>query len=122
MSDDWQAHAACAGSNMDLFFPERGESHAAAKAICDGCPVQHECLDYALTHDEVHGIWGGTSERERKRIGYQTTRTLQPINHGTAAGYTAHRRRFEEPCGRCVTAWREHTAHWRDRQRHLKAV
>ena len=57
-----------AGADADLFFPERGASTRRAKAICDGCPVRGECLDYALAHGEKFGIWGGLSERERRRV------------------------------------------------------
>lgn len=70
MSGDWKMGAACLGVDPDLFFPERGENadNAEAKRICRSCPVQVECLDYALENREIYGIWGGTSERERRRI------------------------------------------------------
>lgn len=64
----WRARAACRGADTNLFFPERGESTAAAKAVCAGCPVASECLDYALDTLEHHGIWGGLSERERRKV------------------------------------------------------
>jgi WhiB family transcriptional regulator, redox-sensing transcriptional regulator len=65
----WQAEAACRGAGTVDYFPSRGESTAAAKAVCAGCPVRTECLDYALdTADLVPGIWGGTAERERRRM------------------------------------------------------
>jgi len=63
----WQARANCIGVDPDLFFPEHGESLAPAKAVCSGCEVRAECLDYALATGQHHGVWGGTSERERKR-------------------------------------------------------
>ena len=65
---DWHHQAACRGCDPDLFYPERGATVTAAKAICAACPVRGECLDYALEVGEHHGIWGGTSERQRKRI------------------------------------------------------
>lgn len=65
---DWTDAAACLGLDPDLFFPERGEDVAPAKAVCAGCPVREDCLDYALDNGERHGIWGGLSERERRRI------------------------------------------------------
>jgi WhiB family transcriptional regulator, redox-sensing transcriptional regulator len=71
----WMAHANCAGVDPDLFFPERGESTTEAKAICRACPVRTECLDYALSINERHGIWGGTSERQRRAIRNQWTGT-----------------------------------------------
>lgn len=52
----------------DMFFPNRGENTAPAKAACGRCPVKDDCLDFALTNGEKFGIWGGTSERERRRI------------------------------------------------------
>lgn len=64
----WQDLGACVGVDPDLFFPERGQSTREAKEICRTCPVKEECLEWALTRTEPFGIWGGTSERERKRI------------------------------------------------------
>jgi WhiB family redox-sensing transcriptional regulator len=65
---DWQAFAACRGSDRDVFFPSRGEAIGEAVAICQGCPVRAECLEYALINNEQFGVWGGLSERQRKRI------------------------------------------------------
>jgi WhiB family redox-sensing transcriptional regulator len=64
----WQEQANCLGVDPDLFFPERGASTREAKAVCRGCEVQAECLEYALAHGEKFGIWGGLSERERRRV------------------------------------------------------
>lgn len=64
----WQAYANCLGVDPDLFFPERGASTKEAKAVCQGCVVREECLEYALANGEKFGIWGGMSERERRRI------------------------------------------------------
>lgn len=64
----WKQHAECVGSDPDLFFPERGEDASQAKAICAVCPVRAACLNHALVAVERHGIWGGTSERERRRM------------------------------------------------------
>ena len=71
----WMTDAACIG-NVDLFFPpERGEQthhrvdrELAAKAICKGCPVLSQCLDYALEERMNHGIWGGLDPKERKKL------------------------------------------------------
>ena len=52
----------------EAFFPEKGGSTREAKKICTGCEVRSECLSYALAHDERFGIWGGLSERERRRL------------------------------------------------------
>ena len=64
----WQDYANCLGVDPDLFFPERGASTREAKEVCRGCVVRDQCLEYALANGEKFGIWGGLSERERRRI------------------------------------------------------
>jgi WhiB family transcriptional regulator, redox-sensing transcriptional regulator len=64
----WQDDANCRGANADLFFPERGASTRRAKSICSQCQVRDDCLEFALRHGEKFGIWGGLSERERRKI------------------------------------------------------
>ena len=64
----WQARANCMGVDPDLFFPERGASTREAKEVCRGCVVKNDCLEYALDNGEKFGIWGGMSERERRRL------------------------------------------------------
>jgi len=64
----WQTQANCMGVDPDLFFPERGASTKEAKEVCRGCVVQNDCLEYALANGEKFGIWGGMSERERRRL------------------------------------------------------
>lgn len=64
----WQQRALCAQTDPEAFFPEKGGSTREAKAVCTSCEVRSECLSYALTNDERFGIWGGLSERERRRI------------------------------------------------------
>lgn len=66
--DQWQERALCAQTDPEAFFPEKGGSTREAKKICLGCEVRSECLEYALAHDERFGIWGGLSERERRRL------------------------------------------------------
>ena len=65
---EWHERALCAQTDPEAFFPEKGGSTREAKRICSGCEVRAECLDYALAHDERFGIWGGLSERERRRL------------------------------------------------------
>lgn len=67
---DWKAQGACLGADADLWFPGRGKNQDAkeAKAVCLKCPVRQECLDYAIANVEKHGVWGGKSERERRKI------------------------------------------------------
>ena len=64
----WQQHALCAQTDPEAFFPEKGGSTREAKAVCQACPVREDCLEYALANDERFGIWGGMSERERRRL------------------------------------------------------
>lgn len=64
----WQAEALCAQTDPEAFFPEKGGSTRDAKRICASCQVRSECLEYALEHDERFGIWGGLSERERRKL------------------------------------------------------
>jgi len=65
---DWQQRALCSQTDPEAFFPEKGGSTREAKKICTGCEVRAECLEYALAHDERFGIWGGLSERERRKL------------------------------------------------------
>ncbi len=64
----WQKKANCRGVNPNLFYPERGVSTSEAKAVCAGCQVKEECLEFAVQRGEKFGIWGGMSERERRKI------------------------------------------------------
>lgn len=68
IEEQWQERALCAETDPEAFFPEKGGSTREAKRICMGCEVRDECLEYALAHDERFGIWGGLSERERRRL------------------------------------------------------
>lgn len=64
----WQTDALCAQTDPEAFFPEKGGSTRDAKRICGTCEVRGECLEYALQNDERFGIWGGLSERERRKL------------------------------------------------------
>lgn len=55
----------CIAADPELFFPQKGASAAAAKAVCDGCPREFDCLMFAVEHHQS-GVWGGMSERERR--------------------------------------------------------
>lgn len=68
VEQDWQEQALCAQTDPEAFFPEKGGSTREAKRICQACQVRDECLEFALEHDERFGIWGGLSERERRRL------------------------------------------------------
>ena len=64
----WQTDALCAQTDPEAFFPEKGGSTRDAKKICGSCEVRNSCLEYALENDERFGIWGGLSERERRKL------------------------------------------------------
>ena len=64
----WQERALCAQTDPEAFFPEKGGSTREAKKVCQNCEVRQECLEYALANDERFGIWGGLSERERRKL------------------------------------------------------
>lgn len=72
LAADWRAHAACSGYPNTLFFPSAdgldGGTVEKAKTVCAVCPVIEDCLQYALETNQRSGIWGGTSERERKSL------------------------------------------------------
>ncbi len=70
----WQSRANCMGVDPELFFPERGSSTREAKEVCRGCVVREDCLEFAIANGEKFGIWGGMSERERRRV--RRARTL----------------------------------------------
>ncbi len=89
----WRELAACRGTDLEVFFPGRGESAGPARRICARCPVREPCLDYALSNRITHGIWGGLAERDRRAL---RTRYLdaarrerdEAITAAAAAGYT----------------------------------
>ncbi|MDF2444247.1 MAG: WhiB family transcriptional regulator, redox-sensing transcriptional regulator [Subtercola sp.] len=64
----WQTDSLCAQTDPEAFFPEKGGSTRDAKRICQTCEVKSQCLEYALQNDERFGIWGGLSERERRKL------------------------------------------------------
>ena len=64
----WREQAACCGTDLDVFFPERGESAGPARQVCAACQVRKPCLEYALSNRITSGIWGGLTERERRPL------------------------------------------------------
>lgn len=85
LNEDWRDKAACKNIDPDFFFPGRGDSdmEQSAKAVCEICPVPNECLDFALVElPDCPGIWGGTTQRERRGIRKSRRRlgTLKVVN------------------------------------------
>ncbi|HUP70034.1 MAG TPA: WhiB family transcriptional regulator [Acidimicrobiales bacterium] len=75
MNLTWRQHGACRGTDPDVFYPVSDEEAEPAKAICATCPVREPCLEYALSTRERDGVWGGATERERRRMIRQRRKT-----------------------------------------------
>lgn len=87
----WHQLANCAGTDPDAFFPEHSESQKAPKLVCKSCPVQVDCLNYALRNNIEHGIWGGLSAWERIKIRRRNLPNRpqgRPSKENTYAEYT----------------------------------
>jgi WhiB family redox-sensing transcriptional regulator len=90
----WRELAACRGTDLEVFFPERGESAGPARQVCAACPVREPCLDYAITNRIAYGIWGGLTERERRALRSRWVRASRRDRDRTVLaadkdGYTA---------------------------------
>ena len=68
MDNEWMVNGNCCHHPPSTFFPSDGVGVEVARRICADCPVREECLEHALRHRIDHGVWGGTSERQRRRI------------------------------------------------------
>ena len=79
LDPEWRKTAdySCKGMGFSTFYPDNAVGVTAAKKICFGCPVQRLCLEYALQYSEDHGIWGGVSERSRKKMRLARIRHLK---------------------------------------------
>jgi len=117
--EPWTEQALCAQVDQEMFFVEKGGSTKPAKTVCQLCPVRLECLQYALDHEERFGVWGGLSERERRKLTKPKHRpdppSRTPIDigntpHGTHAGCNAGCR-----CRPCASA-----EGWYQRNRHKR--
>ena len=72
-NEDWRVGAACSDTDPDLFFPVGTTGPAieqiqSAKAVCGECDAQSDCLEFALATNQDSGVWGGTSEEERRKL------------------------------------------------------
>lgn len=85
LTGDWAAKGRCRSAPKEVFFPAPGDSIDPAKAICADCPVREQCLDYALAHPRLQGVWGGTSGKERRLIhqGAMARPSVEPAPAGT---------------------------------------
>jgi WhiB family transcriptional regulator, redox-sensing transcriptional regulator len=71
----WRMLGACRGLDSAIFYPDDDDEAEVAKQVCDQCGVRATCLEFALAHREKAGVWGGATERERRRIIRQRRRT-----------------------------------------------
>jgi Transcription factor WhiB len=104
--------ARCIGLT-DLFFSEKKEKVRLAKDICEGCPIRHDCLIFALESGEAWGVWGGYDYQELRIIapmkGYPPPER-KAVEHGTERGAAWHRRRKEQMCEECLFAYNKKSA------------
>jgi WhiB family redox-sensing transcriptional regulator len=75
--DHWREQAACLGIDPQVFYPADDDEAEQARAICANCEVRVECLEYALARREKDGVWGGATERDRRRIIRQRRRAAR---------------------------------------------
>lgn len=114
---DWHEQAACAGEKQDLWFPkgDKGEvDYRPGRKVCARCPVRETCLVHAMTTNEIHGVWGGLSPRERrteKRKRGMTNGVEREPNHGT---YYAYRQGCR--CVHCKASATQMRAEYRGRE------
>lgn len=130
---DWMEDAACRGQvSTEVFFPSRGEAVDVPRSFCRRCPVREECLDYALRNRVDYGIWGGESERSRRRLRRgrmwcahcrrevarigKTQRFCSDECRKRATPHGALRYRYGCRCGVCTEANRTQVAVARDRE------
>ena len=75
MKPSWSLKAACNGLDPQVFYPDPEDEGLEAKAVCEVCPVREPCLEHALSYREKEGVWGGATEKERRRIIRQRRRS-----------------------------------------------
>jgi WhiB family redox-sensing transcriptional regulator len=123
VNHSWTERAACAGEDLNMFFPDTPNNRAsAAKAVCKTCPVINDCLRFALENYE-QGVWGGTTDNQRRHLrrGLGIERPKVRPECGTTAAYAAHHRAGEEACPPCRKANAVARARYRENLR-LKAL
>jgi hypothetical protein len=120
---DWRDEAVCLGSMVDLWFAE--DAHHVAKAVeaCEQCPVQVQCLKFAIDTNQRFGVWGGKTAQERDALRQRVRipRRFEETNHaGTEREYHRHLVEGTVPCPQCRRAHAKYTAEKRQRQRDRK--
>lgn len=120
--DEWRLRALCRSGAVDMY----SANTEALRLVCHACPERMACLQYAIRAERGlgvkyrHGMWGGRTPRERAALDRRVRRAQQPIQHGSSAGATAHRRRGEEVCGLCLHAEAQDTAERRAKARNKR--
>ncbi|MFB7798964.1 WhiB family transcriptional regulator [Isoptericola sp. NPDC056134] len=106
---DEESQALCSQTDPEVFYPSQGDHADAAKAVCAECPIRMRCLEVAVANREMWGVWGGTSQQERRRMiaGKPPVAKKQSARievHGTVGGFRRHKRAGEAPCAECSEA------------------
>lgn len=106
LDNDWQDRGECKNHPELTWYPGHGEPQHEQVAICRTCPVQSECLAYALSLPvkDDWGIWGGLSEQKRSQIRRRRNPGPRPVECGTRSGYERHRTKHEPICDDCREA------------------
>lgn len=132
--EGWREDAACQGlpqvfwysgddDDEELPVRERRDLARQAKSVCQGCPVQLACLNYALDNAENYGIWGGLNPRERTRLRRERTAVeVDMPSHGTERDYVMHLKLNSIPCPACRSAHARHVAKMRRRRKAAAGV
>jgi WhiB family transcriptional regulator, redox-sensing transcriptional regulator len=76
--ENWRSRANCIDKDPEAFYPGQGESNKAAKFICSHCDVRGDCLQEAMASGEEYGVWGGLSERERRKLLEEGSQAIAP--------------------------------------------
>lgn len=126
MDEEWFSHPGrnCRGVATSLFFTDTGNVTEAsqAKAVCLGCPVLEQCMEYAVADPTITGIWGATTGKDRRQIRRERgstsrmARYRKPAECGTTSGYNRHRLNKEQACPSCLEARAAYEAERKARQ------
>lgn len=112
MTDDgdlpWREWAACLGHDHKVFFPERGQTTRAAKAVCQSCPVMIECLEFALETRQKFGVWGGMGETDRASILRNSPWAIHSTSAQRVEAYKAQSKRTARREGQTAQATKDY--------------